>query len=331
MTPSPRSSFGRRGATMRRWPRTAKPCGSTPTSPPPTSGSAPRCSIWSATRRRWRRWSAAFQTAIPDQSADDRAVLLLDPGLVVLPIRPGARQLDAVLLAEADQHLVEKLAVVVGVDPPQRKREGAAEPIHRVDQRRLLPIPSLDADPNRGSHRLDPDTTPSAILISRLLNVKLLKKQTLEPRPPHSLGHDPDGRQHLSDPATYYSFLTQSVIARCHFWVSTAGSLRLDLSAPRKWEMWRPDDRRRVEALMGCAGTTTSRGASGGVSPCAWAGRRPLCAPGSGATGCPVGDGARGRSRLSMATETCTLRLPAPCQVERLACTQSPPIRPRSG
>ena len=54
---------------------------------------------------------------------------------------------------------------------------------------------------------------------------------------------------------------------------------------------------------MGCAGATTFRGASGGVSPCAWAGRRPPCAPGSGATGCPAGDGARGRSRLSMATE----------------------------
>ena len=39
----------------------------------------------------------------------------------------------------------------------------------------------------------------------------------------------------MSDPATYYSFLTQSVKPRCHSWVSTAGSLRLDLSAPRKW------------------------------------------------------------------------------------------------
>ena len=75
----------------------------------------------------------AFQTAISHQAADDRAVLLLDPRLVVLPIRPRPRQLDVVLLAEADQHLVEKLAAVVGVDPPQRKREGAAEPIHRVD------------------------------------------------------------------------------------------------------------------------------------------------------------------------------------------------------
>ena len=75
----------------------------------------------------------AFQTAIPHQAADDRAVLLLDPRLVVLPIRPRPRQLDVVLLAEADQHLVEKLAAVVSVDSPQRKREGAAEPIHRVD------------------------------------------------------------------------------------------------------------------------------------------------------------------------------------------------------
>ena len=93
---------------------------------------------------------------------------------------------------------------------------------------------SLVTDPNRVSHRLDPDTTSSATLISCLLNIKLLKNR--------HLCHDNNtvwattrmGRQRLSDPATYYSFLTQSVIARCHSWVSTAGSLRLDLSAPRK-------------------------------------------------------------------------------------------------
>ena len=48
------------------------------------------------------------------------------------------------------------------------------------------------------------------------------------------MDHGTDGRHHLSDPATYYSILIQSVIPRCHFWISTAGSLRLDLSAPRK-------------------------------------------------------------------------------------------------
>ena len=48
------------------------------------------------------------------------------------------------------------------------------------------------------------------------------------------MDHGKDGTQYLSDPATYYSFLIQNVIPRCHFWISTAGSLRLDLSAPRK-------------------------------------------------------------------------------------------------
>ena len=47
-----------------------------------------------------------------------------------------------------------------------------------------------------------------------------------------------NGKQYLSDPATYYWFLIQNVKPRCHFWISTAGSLRLDLSAPRKWRMW---------------------------------------------------------------------------------------------
>ena len=60
------------------------------------------------------------------------------------------------------------------------------------------------------------------------------EKQTLTLQQQHSLGHRRSGNQHLSDPATYYSFLTQSVKPRCHSWVSTAGSLRLDLSAPQK-------------------------------------------------------------------------------------------------
>ena len=50
--------------------------------------------------------------------------------------------------------------------------------------------------------------------------------------PAGSLAFKNDRR--LSDPATYYSFLIQSVKPRCHFWISTAGSLRRDLSAPRK-------------------------------------------------------------------------------------------------
>ena len=75
----------------------------------------------------------ALQAAVPDQTADDRPVLLLDPRLVVLPKRSGPRELDVMLVTELHQRLVEKLAPVVGVDPQERKRECAAKLIQRVD------------------------------------------------------------------------------------------------------------------------------------------------------------------------------------------------------
>ena len=79
------------------------------------------------------RGGYALQATIPDQSADDRAVLLLDPRLVVLPIRPASCEIDPMFLAEGDQHLVEKLAAVIDVDPQERKRKCAAKLIDRVD------------------------------------------------------------------------------------------------------------------------------------------------------------------------------------------------------
>jgi len=49
------------------------------------------------------------------------------------------------------------------------------------------------------------------------------------------LGHDPYEGPTPERPRYVLLFLTQNVKSRCHFWVSTAGSLRLDFSAPRKW------------------------------------------------------------------------------------------------
>ena len=109
----------------------------------------------------------------------------------------------------------------------------------------------LDADPNRGNHRLDPNNTSSVTLIARPLNVKLLKNRHLS----HATNTDWVAtrmvKERLSDPATYYSFLTQSVIASCHSWVSTAGSLRLDFSAPRKCENEANTDHKKVETPIG--------------------------------------------------------------------------------
>ena len=75
----------------------------------------------------------ALQAAVPDQTADDGAVLLFDPGLVVLAEGPGPGQLDALLPAEGHQHLVEELAAVVRVDPAEREGQRASQLIQRID------------------------------------------------------------------------------------------------------------------------------------------------------------------------------------------------------
>jgi hypothetical protein len=57
------------------------------------------------------------------QAADMGPVLLLDVGVVVLLVGPAPGELDLVLLAEADDVVVDELAPIVGVQTPQLKRE----------------------------------------------------------------------------------------------------------------------------------------------------------------------------------------------------------------
>src|SRR5262245_61665991 len=52
------------------------------------------------------------ETLVADEAADDGAVLLLDPGLVVLVIRPRARELPLLLLAVRLERLIDEGAVV---------------------------------------------------------------------------------------------------------------------------------------------------------------------------------------------------------------------------
>jgi hypothetical protein len=52
---------------------------------------------------------------VADEAADEEAVALLDPGLVVLAIGPAAGEVDAPALAPAEQAGVNELAAVVPV------------------------------------------------------------------------------------------------------------------------------------------------------------------------------------------------------------------------
>jgi len=54
-----------------------------------------------------------LETAVAQKLAHDSAVLLLDPSLIILAIRPRARELDPLAEAILDQRLVYKLAAVV--------------------------------------------------------------------------------------------------------------------------------------------------------------------------------------------------------------------------
>ena len=51
-----------------------------------------------------------------DEVADHGPVLLLNPGLVVLAVRPGPGELDAPLGAVLGESIVDEYAVVVRVD-----------------------------------------------------------------------------------------------------------------------------------------------------------------------------------------------------------------------
>src|SRR5262249_45322375 len=72
------------------------------------------------------------------EAADDRAVLLLDPGLVILVVSPRARELPALLLAVGQECLVDEGTVVVRVDPLDRDGELAAEHLQGLHYQGLL-------------------------------------------------------------------------------------------------------------------------------------------------------------------------------------------------
>ena len=54
-----------------------------------------------------------FKPSVSDQPSDDRAVLLFDPGLVVLAVGPRPRELDRMVMTVGDDDLVQEFAAVV--------------------------------------------------------------------------------------------------------------------------------------------------------------------------------------------------------------------------
>jgi hypothetical protein len=63
-----------------------------------------------------------FEPPIANHTAHNRAVLLLDPGLIVLAIRAAARELGTGDPAILLHGLVHEHAVIVRVEPEQRER-----------------------------------------------------------------------------------------------------------------------------------------------------------------------------------------------------------------
>ena len=54
-----------------------------------------------------------FKPSVSDQPSDDRAVLLFDPGLIVLAIGPRPRELDRMVVTVRDDDVIQEFAAVV--------------------------------------------------------------------------------------------------------------------------------------------------------------------------------------------------------------------------
>ena len=80
----------------------------------------------------------ACVAVMPDESADDGPVLLLDPSLVVLSICPGTGELDPTVCTVLHKRLVDEYAVVVRVDTTDGDRELSANDMQTLDHERLL-------------------------------------------------------------------------------------------------------------------------------------------------------------------------------------------------
>src|SRR5258705_6091796 len=77
----------------------------------------------------------ALESAISHQSSDNRTVLLLDKGLVVLLVGTRSCHLELLPATPGNDHLVHKRTVVVEVDTAQQPREQALSALDRLDDK----------------------------------------------------------------------------------------------------------------------------------------------------------------------------------------------------
>src|SRR5215216_515825 len=87
----------------------------------------------------------AVEPAISHQSSDDRAVLLLDEGLVVLLVGTRSRHLELLPATPGNDHLVHERTVVVEVDTAQQPREQALGALDRLDDEVAVTIDQRQA------------------------------------------------------------------------------------------------------------------------------------------------------------------------------------------
>ena len=74
-----------------------------------------------------RELFGGVEARVADVAPDHAPVLLLHVAAVVLPVGPRAREGDALVLAVAQQFVVDELTAVVRVDPQQREGQGLAD------------------------------------------------------------------------------------------------------------------------------------------------------------------------------------------------------------
>lgn len=80
----------------------------------------------------------SLEASISNDLTHDRAILLLDKCLVILPLGTATGEFDIITQAILLNALVHEDAVVVGIEAQQRKRQQVAQFGQRRDQDRLL-------------------------------------------------------------------------------------------------------------------------------------------------------------------------------------------------
>ena len=112
-----------------------------------------------------------------DEVADHGAVLLLNPGLVVLAVRPGTGELDAPFSAVLGESIVDEYAVVVRVDAFDREGQLSPDGLQSCRHQGLLPSQQWNglgpAGADIGGHQaVDHGTPQGAAVVEHQVNLQ---------------------------------------------------------------------------------------------------------------------------------------------------------------